>query len=346
MDSKQKKAPAKKIGKKQFKNYAILDGVSVTDMTKEQLESHVYQLQQEVEKEREERNYYQLERDKIQLFWEVTKQQLEEKDSVLQLKNSEIDDVSLSHLAEVKLYKQKMKHIMFECQQHINEKMKEKMSEKLMLEEEHQAKVKCLEKEIDRLQNEISKLNTDYKMAVANQTLQHEEQVSLLHEEYQKKIDDIKIKEATEIGTIRDEMDLKRKEAIQSIESEKDLHIQHLIETHEELFQKMKNYYNDIIKNDILLIKSLKDEKQCFLRKEGNLKDKLKILQMKNDTLSESLKGLQVIQTKRRRKFDLEDNKLFSSESIIRNLKRELKKITLENDFLLSQLLKSIFLII
>lgn len=61
-----------------------------------------------------------------------------------------------------------------------------------------------------------------------------------------------------EIGSIRDELDSQRRKAIQNIENEKDAHIQHLIETHEELFQKMKNYYNDVIKNDILLIKTLK----------------------------------------------------------------------------------------
>ncbi|GIX66509.1 dynein regulatory complex subunit 4 [Caerostris extrusa] len=110
------------MGKKQFKNYALLNGLPVADMSKEQLDGYIFQLQQEVEHEREERNYYQLERDKIQLFWEVTKHQLEEKDAILQLKNTEIDEAALTHLAEIKLYKQKMKHIMFECQQHIDEK--------------------------------------------------------------------------------------------------------------------------------------------------------------------------------------------------------------------------------
>lgn len=60
---------------------------------------------------------------------------------------------------------------MFECQQHISEKMKEKMSEKLILEEEHHTKVKDLEKEIDKLQDKISRLNVDHEMAVTNQRL-------------------------------------------------------------------------------------------------------------------------------------------------------------------------------
>lgn len=68
-----------------------------------QLEISVYQLQQEVEKETEERNYFQMERDRIQLFWEVTKHQLEEKDAKLRLKDSELDEARLTHLAEIKV---------------------------------------------------------------------------------------------------------------------------------------------------------------------------------------------------------------------------------------------------
>ncbi|CAL1265553.1 unnamed protein product [Larinioides sclopetarius] len=256
MDSK-KKQPAKKMGKKQFKNYTLLNGVPISDMTKEQLETHILQLQQEVEHEREERNYYQLERDKIQLFWEVTKQQLEEKDALLQLKNSEIDEAALTHLAEIKLYKQKMKHMMFECQQYIDEKMKEKMDEKLILEEEHLVEVNRLEAEINKLKDEIFQLKIDNENAIINQRLQHGEELCALHQQYQKETDILKSKEVAEIGAIHHKLELEREKAIQEIQDRKDMHIEHLIQTHEELFQKMKNYYNDIIKNDILLIKSL-----------------------------------------------------------------------------------------
>ncbi|GFU35016.1 dynein regulatory complex subunit 4 [Nephila pilipes] len=313
MDSK-KKQPTKKMGKKQFKNYALLNGVSIADMNKEQLEAHILQLQQEVEREREERNFYQLERDKIQLFWEVTKYQLEEKDAILQLKNSEIDEAALSHLAEIKLYKQKMKHIMFECQQHIDEKMKEKMDEKLILEEQHQVQVNCLESEINKLKDEIFQLKIDHENAIINQRLQHGEELCSLHKKYQEEIDVLKSKEVTEIGNIRQELDLQRKKAILEIENKKDAHIEHLIQTHEELFQKMKNYYNDIIKNDILLIKSLKDKMESFLRKECHYKETMKTLQVKNDELSSTLSNIQQIQTRRRSRLDGENNKLYIKE--------------------------------
>jgi membrane protein involved in colicin uptake len=63
----------------------MVDGVATAEMTKEQLEQHVFRLREEMEREREERNFFQLERDKIRTFWEITRQQLEERLAELRL---------------------------------------------------------------------------------------------------------------------------------------------------------------------------------------------------------------------------------------------------------------------
>jgi hypothetical protein len=66
-----------KGGKKKSEG-AVIDGVSTTEMTREQLEAFAHRLREEMEREREERNFFQLERDKLRTFWEITRQQLEE----------------------------------------------------------------------------------------------------------------------------------------------------------------------------------------------------------------------------------------------------------------------------
>lgn len=71
-------------------------------------------------------------------------------------------------------------------------------------------------------------------------------------------MDDVKKREVAEIERIRNVLNLEKDNARCEIEDKKDLHIKHLVQTHQELFNKMKNFYNDIIKNDILLVKSLK----------------------------------------------------------------------------------------
>lgn len=45
-------------------------------MTRDQLEQFALKLKEEMEREREERNFFQLERDKIRTFWEITRGQL------------------------------------------------------------------------------------------------------------------------------------------------------------------------------------------------------------------------------------------------------------------------------
>jgi len=43
------------------------------EMSEEQLKETISHLRSELDHEREERNYFQLERDKINTFWEITK---------------------------------------------------------------------------------------------------------------------------------------------------------------------------------------------------------------------------------------------------------------------------------
>lgn len=45
-------------------------------MTRDQLEAFAIRLKNEMEREREERNFFQLERDKLRTFWEITRNQL------------------------------------------------------------------------------------------------------------------------------------------------------------------------------------------------------------------------------------------------------------------------------
>lgn len=56
----------------------IIDGIDTTSMTREQLEAFVLRVKEANEREREERNFFQLERDKLRTFWEITKNELDE----------------------------------------------------------------------------------------------------------------------------------------------------------------------------------------------------------------------------------------------------------------------------
>lgn len=68
-------APTKKS---KGKTVDTVDGVDTAKMNREQLELYAQKILKEMEREREERNFFQLERDKLRTFWEITRQQLTE----------------------------------------------------------------------------------------------------------------------------------------------------------------------------------------------------------------------------------------------------------------------------
>lgn len=72
-------------------------------MTKEELEEHIIRLREELEREREERNYFQLERDKVNTFWEISKQQLEDRSAELRNKEREMEESEERHQLELKV---------------------------------------------------------------------------------------------------------------------------------------------------------------------------------------------------------------------------------------------------
>lgn len=69
------------------------------------MEEHIVRLREELDREREERNYFQLERDKVNTFWEITKRQLEEKKAELRNKDREMEDAEERHQIEIKVSK-------------------------------------------------------------------------------------------------------------------------------------------------------------------------------------------------------------------------------------------------
>jgi len=56
-----------------------------------------------VDREREERNFFQLERDKVNTFWDITKRQLEETKALVRNKDREIEDAEERHQVEIKV---------------------------------------------------------------------------------------------------------------------------------------------------------------------------------------------------------------------------------------------------
>lgn len=68
-----------------------------------QLEDHIAQLREELNRERDERNYFQLERDEITSYWKITERELEVAKAELRKLDKDIEEDEERHRVELKV---------------------------------------------------------------------------------------------------------------------------------------------------------------------------------------------------------------------------------------------------
>uniref|UniRef100_A0A8C4WEE2 Growth arrest specific 8 n=1 Tax=Gopherus evgoodei TaxID=1825980 RepID=A0A8C4WEE2_9SAUR len=163
-------APKKKSGKKAkgSKAAVVVDAVPPEDMSKDQLEEHIVRLREELDREREERNYFQLERDKIHTFWEITRRQLDEKKAELRNKDREMEEAEERHQVEIKVYKQKVKHLLYEHQNNITELKAEGTVSMKLAQKEHRTQETELRKDMRTLKVELKEQELANEVVVKN----------------------------------------------------------------------------------------------------------------------------------------------------------------------------------
>jgi hypothetical protein len=250
-----------KKGKKKSiksKTPVIIDGVPAEAMTKEQLEEHVTRLREELDREREERNYFQLERDKVNTFWEITKRQLDEKGAELRNKEREVEESEERHQVEIKVYKQKVKHLLYEHQNNISEQRAENTVSLKLAQDEHRGSEIELRKDKRSLKVELKEQQLAQEDVIKSLKLKRDGTVTELRQDFERQAVEIETKYERKMRALRDELDLRRKTELHEVEERKNSQINALMRNHEKAFSDIKNYYNDITLNNLALINTLK----------------------------------------------------------------------------------------
>jgi len=296
MPPKKKKSGKKgKKGKKsgKAKTPTVIDGISTEEMTKEQLEEHIVRLREELDREREERNYFQLERDKVNTFWEITKRQLEEKKAELRNKDREMEDAEERHQIEIKVYKQKVKHLLYEHQNNISELKAESAVALKLAQDDNRGNELDLRKDKRALKVGLKEQELSHEDIIKNLKKKHDEENTELRTDFERQAREIEAKYEKKMRVLRDELDLRRKTEIHEIEERKNGQINALMKNHEKAFSDIKNYYNDITLNNLALINTLKEQVEEMKKKEERMEKQMAEIVAKNKLLAEPLQKAQ-----------------------------------------------------
>lgn len=171
--------------KEKKKEEVIIDGVKTNEMTRDQLEAFALRLKEETDREREERNYFQIERDKLRTYWELTKDQLDEARAQVRNMAREIEEIREKNSEEIKLFKQRIKHLSYEQQNTIAEIRATEMVNLKQNQDDHYAQETQLQQDKTDLKNKLTEQQLAFEENLTNQRLGYSKEVTKIRDEFE-----------------------------------------------------------------------------------------------------------------------------------------------------------------
>ncbi|ERL87184.1 hypothetical protein D910_04584 [Dendroctonus ponderosae] len=329
--------PPKKKGGGKGGLGTIIDGVDTTQMTREQLEVFCLRIKEENEREREERNFFQMERDKLRTFWEITRNELEEARAKLRNKDRQIEESAEKNDDELKFYKQKVKHLQYEHQNNLTECKAEALVSLKNAQDAHTEQEKELLKDKKNLKMQLREQGNSYEDQIKNMKMENEKQISVARSEFEEKAKELELKYDRKFYDLRVQLNTKHDMEISEVEERKNNHITELKKHHDKAFNEMKNYYNDITLNNLALISSLKDQMEVLRKQNERMNKQVADLTTENKKLVLPLKqALDDVREYKRQLQNYEKDKisLANTKAKLNKTTKELEDLRWSNDAL------------
>ncbi|EEB17040.1 conserved hypothetical protein [Pediculus humanus corporis] len=231
------------MGPKKQKNPIIIDGVDTSVLSREKLEKFAIALKEALDKEREERNFFQIERDKIRTFWDITRQQLEECRTELLNKERQMEEKEDSHFNESKLFKQRVKYLIYEHHKNISELRAEGMLSLKLSQEDFEEQEKALLTDKKNLKEKLIEQQKQHQDVVRNLNMKFSEDLSNARNDFEEEVRELDFKYKEDLQSIREELALKHR-----------MELTEAITENRELKRQLSNYGKD----KVALIEALK----------------------------------------------------------------------------------------
>jgi hypothetical protein len=246
-------------------------------------------MKQETINEKKLLNDFQQQKEKIEKFWTMAKKKRDDLKMLFRNKLRQKQDLEEKHAFELKLYKQKVKHLLHEQQAHMTDVRFDSETLLTILQNEQRDRTHELNVNLRSIKVVSKEKERSHYDLVKSLKMEQEKDIMALRQEYERKSEDLKNTYEKKMKTVRDGCDEKRKENVAKIEMRKTKHIQQLMQHHKLEFEKIKNYYRDITHANLDLIKTLKEEVGDMKKKEQGVQKEVSDISRINKKLSKPL---------------------------------------------------------
>ncbi|XP_019110328.2 dynein regulatory complex subunit 4 isoform X1 [Larimichthys crocea] len=326
----------KKAGKGKT-SAAVVDGLSAVEMSKDQLEEHLVLLREELDKEREERSFFQLERDKIQAFWELSKRSLEEMEAELRSRQREREEAEERHRVEITVYKHKLKRVLSEHHNNNTSGLKTNVTTSTsLIQNQHAQSEIGHQKELCGLQVDFREKKLDNEDFIKELKLKHQVELMELANGYERRLREIEVKYHKKMQSLMEAEGRKRRAEINEFEDRTNSRVVALVEDHDRALRGAEEHHSMIQTKLLEEQKLLKEELAEMKKQHARVYKKLSAAERENKRLNESLQEAQQKLPELRKQ--LEDNnqaKTAMSRARVKVIEKELSDLTVEHELLL-----------
>ena len=174
----------------------------------------------------------------------------QDKKADLRNKERELQDLEEKHQVEIKIYKQRVKHLLYEQQNEITTAKTDSETSLKLSQDQHRSEEFELKTDKRGLKLELKEMELSHDDYLKSLKRQQDRNITLLRQEFERKSSEMHKNFDKKMKNIRDNLDARRKDFSMAIEERKNSHIKQLMKAHEQEFSEIKNYYNDITHNN------------------------------------------------------------------------------------------------
>jgi growth arrest-specific protein 8 len=225
----------------------------------------------------------------IESFYDITKQEITDHENQIMAKDREMEIMEDNHRVEVRVYVQKVKHLDYEHKNNLKRVTADGVGHTDEERDLHQHRETVLRSTKQSLKLELKERELSNEDEIDQMKQAHEKNLTKLREQFETNIAALEARCEARLTELMENLELRRKVDIHEIEERKNLHINDLMKNHERAFTQIKNYYNDITKDNLRLIDSLKNEITAMKKKAAANTKLMHDVSQENKRLSEPL---------------------------------------------------------
>jgi len=231
-------------------------------MKGEQLEITIQNLREKLQNSKMQRNTLQIEKDMIHDFYQNTREEIKELESDIKNFDTKMQREEETHNTLVVSHLQKVQHHEYEHQEAI-EGTKAEGAEIMADEDKHHTETESANRNGKTNKKEDYERNDNANISeVESETKAHQQNLDMLDQSLEASKKSLIQQYEVKLAALQKELSLRMKVEIHEIEERKNQHINDLMLNHEYAFSEMKQYYNDITRENLDIIKGLQERYQ------------------------------------------------------------------------------------